>query len=59
MNNPKGTPIIIPAISPRKTLKKESQICPDGIGILNNSKSPVTKLNALLLKFDLISPCSL
>ena len=28
INNPKGTPIIIPKINPRKTLKNESQICP-------------------------------
>ena len=26
INSPKGTPTIIPATSPRKTLKKESQI---------------------------------
>ena len=28
MNNPRGTPTIIPATKPRKTLKKESHICP-------------------------------
>ncbi len=28
INNPKGTPIIIPKINPKNTLKKESQICP-------------------------------
>ena len=57
--NPSGTPTIIPATNPRKTLKKESQICPVGIGILNKSKSPVTKLKTLLLKLGLISPFSL
>ena len=28
MNNPSGTPIIIPKTNPKKTLIKESQICP-------------------------------
>ena len=28
INNPSGTPIIIPNTNPKNTLKKESQICP-------------------------------
>ena len=28
INNPSGTPMIIPKTSPKKTLRKESQICP-------------------------------
>jgi len=59
INNPNGTPTIIPATNPRKTRKNESQICPVGIGILNNSNSPVTIFKTLLLKLGLISPFSL
>ena len=59
MNNPNGTPTIIPATNPRNTLKNESHMWPVGIGILNKLKSPVTKLKTLLLKFGLTSPCSL
>jgi hypothetical protein len=47
INKPKGTPIKIPKTRPKNTLKKESQICPYGTGILNNLKSPVTTFKTL------------
>ena len=59
MNNPSGTPNIIPSINPKNTLKKESHMWPIGTGILNNLKSPVATLNTLLLKFGLTTPFSL
>ena len=59
MNNPRGTPKIIPITKPNNTLKKESQICPMGTGILNKLNSPVTTLKTLLLKFGSTTPLSL
>ena len=56
MNNPNGTPISIPKIKPKKTLMKESHICPYGTGILNNLKSPVTTFKTWPLKFCLTIP---
>ena len=59
INNPRGTPKIIPSTNPKRTLKKESQIWPMGTGILNRLNSPVTTLKTLLLKFGSTTPNSL
>src|SRR6056300_1391641 len=59
INNPKGTPNIIPRIKPKNTLKKESHIWPIGTGILNKLNSPVTTLKTLLLKLGSTTPNSL
>ena len=59
MNNPRGTPKIIPITKPNNTLKKESHMCPIGTGILNKLNSPVTTLKILLLKFGSTTPLSL
>ena len=56
INKPKGTPSIIPRVNPKNTLKKESQICPVGTGILKVSNSPVTISKTLLLKFGSTVP---
>ena len=56
INKPKGTPKIIQRVSPKNTLKKESQMCPVGTGILKASNSPVTISKTLLLKFGSTVP---
>jgi len=47
---------MIPSDKPKNTLKKESQMCPMGTGILKASNSPVTTSRTLLLKLGSTFP---
>jgi len=50
---------MIPSDKPKNTLKKESQMCPVGTGILKASNSPVTTSRTLLLKLGSTFPSEL
>jgi len=49
----------MPSVNPINTLKKESQICPVGTGILKALNSPVTTSKTLLLKLGFTVPSEL
>jgi len=59
MNKPKGTPAITPSANPINTLKNESQICPEGMGMLNALNSPVAISKTVFLKLGLTFPSEL
>ena len=59
MNKPRGTPAITPSASPKNTLRNESQICPEGMGMLNALNSQVAISKTVFLKLGLTFPSGL